>query len=549
MVNGLPTSPIAGGLPQLWLLETYGGAQKRIDIKARRWKRPMGRIQVRVEDERTGKPTAARIYGVGSDGKFYAPADAYSRIAAPRMIRRVGEHVFHTGGEFTAEVPTGRMTIEAVKGFEYWPAAQDIEVKEGEVSTAVLRLKPMIDMAGKGWYSGSTHAHMNYGGNLRNTLENMMMMARAEDLDIVNVLVANKDNRILDREHFVPGGGAHPVSKNDRDLVVIVGEEYRPLFWGHTFFIGLRNHLISPFTTGYEGTALESLYPSNTDMFRKARAQGAVTGYVHAFGGEGDPLEGSLGGAKGFPVDAALGTIDAVEWSSSSRATLRVWHHALNNDLRIAPVGGEDANTSLHRHTLIGSVRTYAYLGSNFTASEWLDSIRAGRTFFTNGPLLEFRINQSTPGETLQLPPGGGTVRLEAKVWSTVPLTKILIYHNGKVWKELPPNSDRTSANLQQEAVVSESGWYVLAAEGSPANSRADPSYPQAVTNAIRVQVGDQKIRSRASAEYFMRWIDKLRVMAKAWVGWRSEAETSHVLGQLDEARGIYERLAREAER
>ena len=538
-----------GGLPQLWLLETYGGAQKRIDIKARRWKRPMGRIQVRVEDERTGKPTAARIYGVGSDGKFYAPADAYSRIAAPRMIRRVGEHVFHTGGEFTAEVPTGRMTIEAVKGFEYWPAAQDIEVKEGEVSTAVLRLKPMIDMAGKGWYSGSTHAHMNYGGNLRNTLENMMMMARAEDLDIVNVLVANKDNRILDREHFVPGGGAHPVSKNDRDLMVIVGEEYRPLFWGHTLFIGLRNHLISPFTTGYEGTALESLYPSNTDMFRKARAQGAVTGYVHAFGGEGDPLEGSLGGAKGFPVDAALGTIDAVEWSSSSRATLRVWHHALNNDLRIAPVGGEDANTSLHRHTLIGSVRTYAYLGSNFTASEWLDSIRAGRTFFTNGPLLEFRINQSTLGETLQLPPEGGTVRLEAKVWSTVPLTKILIYHNGKVWKELPPNSDRTSAQFQQEAVVSESGWYVLVAEGNPANPRADPSYPQAVSNAIRIHVGDQKIRSRASAEYFMRWIDKLRGMAKAWVGWRSEAETSHVLGQLDEARGVYERLAAEAER
>src|SRR4029450_8236466 len=144
----------------------------------------------------------------------------------------------------------------------------------------------------------------------------------------------------------------------------------------------------------------------------------------------------------------------------------------------------------------------YAYLGSNFTASEWLDSIRAGRTFFTHGPLLEFRINQSTLGETLQLPPEGGTVRLEAKVWSTVPLTKILIYHNGKVWKELPPNSDGTSAQFQQEAVVSESGWYVLVAEGNPANPRADPSYPQAVSNAIRIHVGDQKIRSRASAEY-----------------------------------------------
>jgi hypothetical protein len=35
---------------------------------------------------------------------------------------------------------------------------------------------------------------------------------------------------------------------------------------------------------GYEGAGMESLYPSNTDILRKAAAQGAVTGYVHALG-------------------------------------------------------------------------------------------------------------------------------------------------------------------------------------------------------------------------------------------------------------------------
>ena len=50
-------------------------------------------------------------------------------------------------------------------------------------------------------------------------------------------------------------------------------------------------------------------------MFRKAKAQGATVGYVHAFGGDRDPLEADLGGGKGFIVDAALGTTDAVEWS------------------------------------------------------------------------------------------------------------------------------------------------------------------------------------------------------------------------------------------
>jgi hypothetical protein len=127
--------------------------------------------------------------------------------------------------------------------------------------------------------------------------------------------------------------------------------------------LGLRDHFISPFTTGYERTGIESLYPSNTDIFRKARAQGAVTGYVHAFSGDADPLEGALGVAKAFPVDAALGAVDCLEWSSANRATHLVWRHALNNDLRIVPVGGEDSISDLHWSKLIGSVRTYVYLG------------------------------------------------------------------------------------------------------------------------------------------------------------------------------------------
>ena len=100
------------------------------------------------------------------------------------------------------------------------------------------------------------------------------------------------------------------------------GQEFRPPFYGHVFMFGMRDHLLSPFTMGYEGTAIESLYPSNTDMFRKAKAQGATVGYVHAWVGENDPLDGTLGGGKGFMVDAALGTTDAVEWSDAGRGRL-----------------------------------------------------------------------------------------------------------------------------------------------------------------------------------------------------------------------------------
>src|SRR5207244_2564076 len=113
--------------------------------------------------------------------------------------------------------------------------------------------------------------------------------------------------RVLDWQYFRKGGGAYPDSDLPGKSMLIIGEENRPPFWGHTSYIGLREHLISPFLTGYEGTALASLYPSNSDLFEKARAQGAATGYVHAFNVEGDPLQRDLSGARGFAVDLALG--------------------------------------------------------------------------------------------------------------------------------------------------------------------------------------------------------------------------------------------------
>ena len=315
-----------GGLPRLALLETHGGALRTVTIERRRWKRPMGILSVTTRDAATGAPTGSRVHLTASDGKFYAPGDAYARIGVE------GDHVFHHRGRFTVEVPAGRTALTVVKGFEYWPEEVGVEVGAGGVTELTVDLRRMTDMAARGWYSGSTHVHMNYGGNLHNTLENLVMMSAAEDQDVVNEQVANKDNRILDYQFFVPGGGPHPASTPEH--LVVVGQEYRPPFYGHVFMFGMRDHLLSPFTMGYEGTAIESLYPSNTDMFRKAKAQGATVGYVHTFGGEADPLHGNLGGGKGFLVDAALGTTDAVEWSEAARAGFFPVYAAWNNGLR-----------------------------------------------------------------------------------------------------------------------------------------------------------------------------------------------------------------------
>lgn len=530
------------GLPQLALLETYGGKQVDVAITARNYKRKTGQLTVSPRDASSGESTAVRILLTASDGKFYAPYNAYARVGGAL------DDLFHVSGRFDVILPAGKARLTVVKGFEFLPQTVDIDIKADETTTVSVDMERLTDMANAGWYSGSTHVHMNYGGNLHNTLDNLMMMSAAEDQDIVNEQVANKDNRILDYQYFVPGGGPHPLSTPER--VLVVGQEFRPPFYGHVFMFGMRDHLLSPYTTGYEGTAIESLYPSNTDMFRKAKAQGATVGYVHPFFGDDDPLAGSLGGGKGFMVDAALATTDAVEWSDASQAGFYPVYAVWNNGLAVTAVGGEDSISNLHSSKLVGSVRTYVYTGSDeLTMHAWFEGLKNGHAFVTTGPLTELTINDAMPGQTAQLPEGGGSVDVDLRVRSITPVSRVWLVHNGETVREIPLGRNRNDIEYSGTVDVSRSGWFHLRAEGTKAERLPlDAHYAQAFTNPVWVSVGGRPVRDAKSAEYSIRWIDKLQAMAEEWPGWRSQQEKDHVYQQFAEAKSIYVQFAADAQ-
>ncbi|MDE0476364.1 MAG: CehA/McbA family metallohydrolase, partial [Gammaproteobacteria bacterium] len=527
-----------GGLPQLTLLETYGGALRTVTIQERRWMEPMGTLTVTTLGD-NGEPVGARVHLTASDGKHYTPAHEYSRVS------RAGDRIFHHAGVFQVELPPGPARMLVTRGFEHEPQEFDLNIEAGENHRIGVHLREISDLSDEGWYSGSTHVHMNYGGNLHNTLENLMMMSEAEDQDVVAEQVANKDNRILDHQFFVPGGGAHPLSRDD--MVLVVGQEYRPPFYGHVFMFGMTDHLISPFVTGYEQTAIESLYPSNTDMFRKAKAQGAITGYVHSFF-NGDPLEGTLGGAKGFIVDAALEAADAVEWSTPQDGyppLYAVW----SNDIRAAVVGGEDSISNLQATPLVGSMRTYVRTPDGKLSMEgWFDGMRAGHAFVSSGPLLDVRVDGRIPGEELALPAGGREVTVAIRAWGIVPMRTATVVMNGEVVEEIPFGGDRRSLEVERTLRVDRSSWIHVRVQGDPEDRfPLDTSYPLALTNPVWVTVGGTPVRSRSAADYALRWIDKLQTMAELWPGWRSDAEKEHVYAQFDEARAIYRARMEEA--
>lgn len=529
------------GLPQLEILETFGGGRKQVAITKRIWRRPMGTLRVRVEDE-SAKPTPARIFLKASDGKLYAPSNAYARIGAGG-----GDPLFFTDGTFSVELPEGPVQLTAMKGFEILPQSAQATIAAGGTATLTMKLVRMTNMAKMGWFNGSAHVHVNYAGNAHHRPLDMMTMSAAEGQNVVIGLVANKDNRVIDNDLFLPGGKPHPVST--KDMLLMMSQEYRPAFWGHVSLLGLRDHILSPAALAYDGTALASYYPSNTDMLRKAKAQGATTAYVHAFGGDQDPLQGELGGAKGLIVDAALGTADAVEWSAAGRAGFFPAYALWNNGFPVYAIGGEDSITDLHRSKLVGSVRTYVFTGARgLDLNAWQEGIRKGKAFVTTGPLVEFTVNGKMSGDTVSLPAGGGSVTLAGRIQSIAPLKKAEIIFNGKVIEELALPGDRRRLAFTRSFSAQQSGWYHLRVEGAP-DERApfDTEYAQAFTNPVWVTVGGRPVRDAAAADYALRWIDKLQAMAEASTAWRSPREKSHVLAQFDEARTVYRKRRAEA--
>ena len=62
----------------------------------------------------------------------------------------------------------------------------------------------------------------------------------------------------------------------------------------------------------------------------------------------------------------------------------------------------------------------------------WFEALKAGRTFVTTSPLVDFTVEGSRPGETIRLPREGGSLTLRVRVQSLVPLEKLLLVFKGE---------------------------------------------------------------------------------------------------------------------
>jgi len=531
-----------GGNTSLWTQAIPGGAQTQIVTKEKHHLKPVGQLSIAVLDQ-AGHPTAARVFVVGEDGRAYAPDDAWMNADDNfvRSERSFEAHYFHTSGDAELTLPAGQAEVEVIKGFEYRFERQTVTITSGQKSSLTIHLKPLglPQEAGSHWVSGDVHVHMNYGGAYRNTPKHLVAQAAAENLQVVEDLVVNKEQRIPDIAYF----STRPDPASTDTNLLLHGQEFHTSYWGHLGLLNLTQNLLLPGYAAYPNTAAASLFPPNAMVADMAHAQHALVGYVHPYDSVPDPVKDASVSHE-LPVDVALGKVDYIEVTgfAEHKSTASVWYRLLNCGFRLPTAAGTDAMANFASlRGPVGLNRVYVKVPAGpLNIETWLDSLKHGRTFATNGPLLGFSLGGKQLGDEVSLPARENKMKFTAWLRSFVPIDHLQVICNGDVVRDLETDGARETADVEDTISLSRSGWCLLRAWSEKAEHPILDMYPYATTSPIYVTVAGSHPKPAEDAAYFIAWIDRMIDAAKSNQDWNTEAEKAAVLETLTSARRVY---------
>ncbi|HYN83757.1 MAG TPA: CehA/McbA family metallohydrolase [Pyrinomonadaceae bacterium] len=477
-----------------------GGAAEDVSPLSWSWGEPTARLVIRTRAAGGATNLPARLSVVDGKGHAVLP-DA----GQPRFDGQNGMVFFYSPGVTTAEVPPGEVRVVAARGFGVTTVSASKRVGAGETATIDLELPaPLWNPASEGWHSADLHSHLNYGGPYLLTPEDMVLDMRAEDLDLSTPQLANLHTRFMDIEWRGWRRAEWPS--------IAFAQEVRSHFLGHVSVVGA-DSLYWPWYYGPGYPVYDQLDLPNYEALRFARARGGINSYVHPVSGR-NPFP-QTGDPAGMPLelvpDALAGDVDTLEvaclWSDEL-GTSEAWYRLLNLGLAVAPSAGSDTMHNFFRTMAVGSTRVYAKPEGAMNLNGFLQAVRRGRSFVTNGPLVKFTAGGAEPGGVVEAAPGR-SVEWRLDAWSAVPFERVEILVNGQVaWSGRGPDA-AGHKTYSGRVEVPRGGWVAARVHGGASRWPVMDSYPFAHTAPVwfgRVGSSDADAARRA-AQDLLRWM------------------------------------------
>jgi hypothetical protein len=460
------------------------------------------------------------------------------------VISATETHYFHGDGEFEVRVPTGVTRVTAMRGFEYRPITGEANVRAGGTAELTLRLQRLIDAPALGWFSGETHAHDLHQGRFGLSHEAFFTQLLAEDLRVTNALIHMDGTRIMGRMSDLTG---QPHRLSTPTHILQYGQEFRGSL-GHIGMLGIRAFKL-PFSGGTPGTEFDADL-RNYPYIDAAREQGGIAGFMHPYNGTVErPAQGA---GSEIAIDLALGRgdfFDVVCIPYDEMGNALMYDRFLNAGFRIPATGGSDNFADVWRDPPPGTARTYALLEGPLSVETWLDAIRQGRTFATNGPLLFLDVEGRGPGEEIaRTVTGADTLAVNLDVASIAPLERIDIVVNGRVAEQIDVRGRGERFRVETAVILDGPGW-VSARGVGPASLFVSDNYAFAQTSAVHVTRNGLAFTSGGDALFLDAIVEALWARLSARGRFLDDEHRAAWQHDVEQARSYYQAVARTATR
>jgi len=518
-------------------------------------------VTCHIVDERSGRPVAARVRLTDSRGKEVVPLghrDTLAEGAQEGDVRFQSRRFAYVDGGFSIDPASLPLHYQVIKGYEF-------VIAEGELSAAGLRdgaftipLSRWSSLSERGWYSGDIHIHHIAPRTCRLEMD-------AEDLNVANILTSDFT---ADQDRFE---GRPDASSSGRRLIY-VSQEFRNNQLGHLCLLNLKR-LIQPVKP-----MQPYHYPLHLSVCDQARAQGGYISWAHfpSWPAVESPLDVALEKLDGLEILCVLDPrefpifVREVVPDLAANSGLRLWYRYLNCGFRLTATAGTDKMTTF---VTVGANRVFARVDGDFTYQNWIEALKAGRTFITNSPLLAFTVNGREPGATLRLSSRKHkVVEVHAVAESQLPYDRLEIVANGVTIAGTAPGGSRNRAEIHLEYPVRQSCWLAACAheaadpyrrrgidftrvhsdEGTLLSSYYGTRRPETVfahSSPVYVILDDQPIRNWEDAGYYVRYVDNAINWLTTAAKFARPADRESSIEAFRQARAVYQKRAEEARR
>ena len=173
------------------------------------------------------------------------------------------------------------------------------------------------------------------------------------------------------------------------------------------------------------------------------------------------------GAQYGLSIDLPGHLLNFLEVLQFEHGIYDIWYDILNLGFRMTPTAGTDFPCA--GASVPGRERFYTKVEGPLTFEAWLEGVRKGRTFVTNGPILEFRVNGKEIGDEFVLK-NAGPVLLEGRARFDPErdvVNRLEVIVNGEPVVSFPRQGDSQEIRFQLPYELRETSWIALRATGT----------------------------------------------------------------------------------